>query len=539
MRRSFVAALGTALFLLASAVWAGAPNVPVLNWFPCPGVAPGPECAIAQVPLDYDEPMGAQTYVVLARYPAADPANRIGSVFVNFGGPGISGVNRLLSGFGQTMAFLLQGRFDVVSFDPRGVGYSDPLQCFETEEQRAAYLAGLPSFPYLDEQERHYFEVASGLAPICLERGQPIVSHMSTADVARDMDLLRQAVGDERMTYLGFSYGSYLGNTYANMFPDKVRALVIDGVIDPLIWTIGRQISSDRIAVQAVADEFNRLCDEAAAISPALCPMSGPEGAAATFDSLAEALKGTPILLPDGSLYTYDRLIGDTVGCMYSPEAWPYCAAVVAFLSNAVRGDMDAGRQAAAAREAMMKQLRGDDAVRAYNNGFDASYGVQCADTQHRKPFAAYAALDGWTYKGSIFGPYWWWQSTPCANWPLAEDRYAGPWTARTSAPVLVVGNYFDPATDYAGAVASDKFLKNSRLLSYAGWGHCAFPRANACVVSHVVQYLLDGSLPPKGTVCPANPNPFLPAMSTTSGAGSVSKSRTLTIGLPPIWLER
>ena len=538
MRKSAVAALGTALIALASAVWADAPSVPVLNWFPCPGVAPGPECAIAQVPLDYDEPMSAQTYVVLSKYPAADQANKIGTVFVNFGGPGISGVNVLLSGFGETLAWLLQDRFDVVAFDPRGVGYSAPLQCFETAEARAAYLAGLPSFPYLDEQKRHYFEVLSGLAPICFERGEPIVSHMSTADVARDMDLLRQAVGDKKLTYLGFSYGSYLGNTYANLFPDKVRALVIDGVLNPLIWTIGRQVASDRVAIEAVFDEFLRLCDEAAAINPALCPMSGAQGAAATYYSLAEVLKVTPVLLPDGSLYSYDRLIGDTVGCLYSPEAWPYCSAVVAFLSNAVRGDVGAAQQVADARAAMLGRLRGGEAARAYNNSFDASYAVQCADTDYRRPYAVYAALDGWTLKGSIFGPNWWWGSTPCAKWPLADDRYAGPWTARTSAPVLIVGNYFDPATDYAGAVASDQFLKNSRLLSYAGWGHCAFERSD-CVRSHVISYLLDGSLPPAGTVCPANPSPFLPAMSPTStGEGSGLKSRSLTIGLPPLWLE-
>lgn len=123
----------------------------------------------------------------------------------------------------------------------------------------------------------------------------------------------------------------------------------------------------------------------------------------------------------------------------------------------------------------------------------------------------------GWAAKGSIFGPYWWWLNDPCANWPLSPDRYACPWTARTSAPVLVVGNFSDPATDYAGAQAAAKWLKNARLLSYAGWGHCAFPRFNPCVVNYVVRYLFDGSLPPEGTVCPANPSPFLPASSTAS----------------------
>lgn len=531
MKQLVVSFLGAALLIVASTTGADPPTVPALNWFPC---APGADCAVAQVPLDYDEPQGAQTYVVLARYPAADQANRIGTVFINFGGPGISGVNRLLSGFGQLLAAALQGRFDVVSFDPRGVGLSDPLQCFATEEERAAYLSTVPIFPYRDDQERHFFDVASGLAPVCFGRNLPITSHMSTADVARDLDLLRAAVGDARLTYLGFSYGSFVGNTYANLFPTRIRALVIDGVLDPRLWVIGRQISSDRVATAEVFDEFLRLCDEAAAIHPALCPASGPEGAAATYDALAEALKEVPVLLPNGSLYTYDRLVSDTTFCMYAPEQWPYCAAVIAFLSNAVRGDPAAAQQAASARRAIIERSRaGAGPQGRYANYLDANYGVICADTDYRPPFAYYAALDGWAAKGSVFGPYWWWTNAACARWPLAPDRYAGPWTARTSAPVLIVGNYFDPATDYAGALASDKWLKNSRLLSYAGWGHLAFTR-NACVQWHVANYLLNVALPAEGTVCPANPNPFFPV----AGAGSTGafESMAPTIGVPPMW---
>jgi pimeloyl-ACP methyl ester carboxylesterase len=529
MSRLIASLCGSALLAFVMSANAAAPPVPVLNWNPCS--TDGADCAMAQVPLDYDEPAGATTYIVLARY-AADPATKIGTVFVNFGGPGVSGVARLIgSGFGLTLRALLLGRFDVVAFDPRGVGYSDPIQCFDTEGDRAAFNALQPIFPYFDEQERPYFDAYSSLAARCLGRGQPIALHMSTADAARDLDLLRQAVDDERITYLGFSYGSYLGNTYANMFPDKVRALAIDGVLNPLIWTIGRQISSDRVAAAAVAEEFNRLCDEAAAVNPAYCFMSGPQGAAATYAAVAESLKQTPIVLPGGSLYTYDMLIAQTVGCMYTPEQWPACANFVALLASALQGDGDAATRADATLRGIVDTWRSADAGRAYNNQFDASLGVMCADTQYRNPFAYYAALDGWAAKGSVFGPYWWWFNVSCARWPLSPDRYAGPWTARTSAPVLVIGNYFDPATDYAGAQAAAKWLKNARLLSYAGWGHCAFPRANACVVGHVVRYLLDGSLPPEGTVCPANPSPFLPA---APGSSTVEAAKGLSAaGLP------
>jgi len=529
MTRLIASMCGTGLLALALAAHATTPTVPVLNWNPCS--PDGAVCAAAQVPLDYDDPAGPQTYVVLARYPV-NPATKIGTVFVNFGGPGVSGVTRLIqSGFGLTLRGLLQGKFDVVAFDPRGVGYSDPIQCFDTEGDRTAFRSALPVFPFFDDQERPYFNAYSSLGPRCLGRGQPIALHMSTGDVARDLDLLRQAVGDERITYLGFSYGSYLGNTYANMFPGKVRALVIDGVLNPLIWTIGRQISSDRVATASVADEFNRLCDAAAAINPAYCLMSGPHGAAATYAAVIESLKQTPVVLPDGTLLTYDKLVAQTVGCMYQPELWPACANGIAYLASALRGEVGATEKAAATLRGIVDRWRAADAGRAYNNQFDASLGVLCADTQYRNPFAYYAALDGWAAKGSIFGPYWWWLNVPCANWPLSPDRYAGPWTTRTSAPVLVVGNFFDPATDYAGAQAAAKWLKNARLLSYAGWGHCAFPRFNPCIVNYVVRYLFDGSLPAEGTVCPANPSPFLPASSSVSA--TVRTSGLSAAGLP------
>jgi pimeloyl-ACP methyl ester carboxylesterase len=535
MKKFIHSLLGTAMLAVGLAANASAPPVPVLNWFSC---AVGAQCAVAQVPLDYDEPLGAKTYIVLVKYPATDQANRIGSVFVNFGGPGVSGVNQLLSGFGQGLGFLLQGRFDVVSFDPRGVGLSDPLKCFDTMENRAAYFSTIPQFPYRDDQERHFFEVLSGFAPVCFERNLPIATHMSTADVARDLDLLRQAVGDEKLNYLGFSYGSYLGNTYANLFPDKIRTLVIDGVLNPRLWTIGRQVSEDRIALGEEFAEFLRLCDEAAAIHPAYCPASGPEGAGVRYHAMAEALKITPVVLMDGTLYTYDRLVADTTGCMYVPEdLWPYCAAVINYLSYAVQSVAGASEPLSAATRALAERLGAAAAGRAaYNNQFDASYGTMCADTQYLRPFSAYAALDGWTQKGSFFGPFWWWGNAACADWPLSPDRYSGPWTAHTSAPVLVVGNYYDGVTSYEGAVAATRYLKNARLLSYAGWGHTAFQRSE-CVREYVIGYLLEGSLPPEGTVCPANPNPFLPvAAAAPSVPGRTMDAGRLTIGLPPVW---
>ena len=204
----------------------------------------------------------------------------------------------------------------MVGFDPRGVGASDPLHCFDSEEALFEWLFAVPQFPYASGQYRPFYEHYASLADICLNRGEVIAEHMSTADVVRDLDLLRRAVGDRKLTYLGFSYGSYIGNTYANLFPRNIRALVIDGVLDPRLWSSGWQIKSDRVATQEEFDEFLRLCKEAGP----QCAFSDGRRTAKRWKALARAVEKEPVDLGDGFLYTYDLLIGDATGAMYSPE---------------------------------------------------------------------------------------------------------------------------------------------------------------------------------------------------------------------------
>ncbi len=508
--------------------------VPSLAWEACGDDFPAAECSVATVPLDYDRPRGMTTTLALARIPAPDQESKIGTVFVNPGGPGASGVALVLAGFGEYLSALLGGRFDVVGFDPRGVAASDPLLCFDTAAERDAFVASTPAFPHLREQERPFFLAGRELAERCTsDRGRRIASHMSTADVVRDLDVLRQAVGDRRLTYLGFSYGSYIGNTYANLFPNKVRALVIDGVLDPRLWSSGWQILSDRVATDQVFGEFLRLCDEVGDD----CALHGPDGAAARYEALASALKEAPLEFDDGFVFSYDLLVGLTLTALYAPEYWggpDGYAALFALLADAVLGDVVAAREASELRALLEERVQSPQpASESYDNGLDAFYGNHCADSEYPSTFTGFKATARFAERDSRFGPLWWWNNAPCATWPTSPDRYTGPWTARTSAPVLVVGNYFDPATDYAGAVASDTLLANSRLLSYAGWGHTAFGR-NGCATDYIASYLLDGTLPPTGTVCPANPNPFAPAMSVRSFGGAPF------VGLPPpVWPAR
>jgi pimeloyl-ACP methyl ester carboxylesterase len=483
------------------------------------------------VPLDHDRPAGATTRIALARYRATDEQRRIGSVFVNPGGPGGSGVELVLAGFGELMGTRLGGRFDVVGFDPRGVAGSDPLHCFASERALVRYFTGLPVFPYRARQFRTFFNRYSGLAAECLDDRQRVARHMSTADVARDLDLLRRAVGDRRLTYFGVSYGSYLGTTYANLFPGRVRALAIDGVLDPRLWSAGWQIASDRVATQLEFDEFLRLCDAAGP----QCALRTPAGSALRWERLARTIRRDPLELPGDFVYTYDYLITDAAVAMYAPEVWGGpggAAALFDYLADAaLAGNARAAEEVARLRARLVEQLSLDvEPVREadYPNGWpDAYFGNHCADAQYPRSFPTWLAIDRYARLGSRFGPFWWWGAAGCARWPLSPDRYAGPWRARTSAPVLVVGNYFDGITAYDGAVAADRLLRNSRLLSYAGWGHTAYLRSE-CVTRRVDAYLLRGALPPRGAVCRANPNPFLAAPGRQAAKGA------LLVGLPP-----
>jgi pimeloyl-ACP methyl ester carboxylesterase len=533
IRRLGIVAVAALLAALAGgpavAAGGGGPKVPALDWEPCGEDFPGLECATAEVPLDYDSPRGKKTWIALARMPASDSSNRIGSVFVNPGGPGGSGVGLVLDGFGQFLHDNLDGRFDVVGFDPRGVGGSDPLHCFDSEDDLEAFIVAMPVFPYARDQYRPYYDHFSSLAQLCLSRGERIAEHMSTADVVRDLDLLRRAVGDDNLTYLGFSYGSYLGNTYANLFPRKVRALAIDGVLDPRLWSSGRQIESDRVATQEEFDEFLRLCKEA---GPA-CAFGDGRRTAKRWEKLARTIEEEPVDLGDGFLYTYDFLIGDATLAMYSPEVWggpEGYGAFLDFVADAALGDQSAKARARTVRRGLVQAMSPPKPEPDYDNGYDAYYGNQCADTEYPDSFFEFRAVDRFARAGSRFGPNWWWFNNPCAEWPVAKDRYIGPWTARTSAPVLVVGNFFDGVTDHAGAVATSRLLPNSRLLSYAGWGHTAYVRSD-CTQEYVDAYLVSGALPPVGTVCPANPNPFLDVEEELAAEGSHA------VGLPPAWL--
>jgi pimeloyl-ACP methyl ester carboxylesterase len=524
-RRRIVSVVAAAVMVLSALPRTVLASPSGLRWTPCyADVGPRFQCARAQVPLDYSRPRGATISIALARLPATDPRHRIGSLFLNPGGPGGSGVDYVLGAGPELYTDAVRARFDLVGFDPRGVMRSTPLRCFDTPDQWPVYPP--IAFPVTHAEEQGWIAADRQLDAACRDRGGPIRDHMSTANVARDLDVLRRLVGDKKLSYAGVSYGSYLGVTYANLFPARVRAVVVDGVLDPIAWSTGRgaegflvpfstRVHSDAGA-QVTLQEFFRLCD---AGGPR-CAFSG--GAAARFASLAQRLRQEPVdvTLDDGSTETinYSVLIGFTLGFLYDSAGWPDLAEFLALVEATANGvaplrapavprvPVDGPPRYAPAGVAVPPpRLDGD-----YMNFVESFSGVACADSINPRPYIA------WSINGALadaqsgyFGRRWTWASSTCAEWPGHDaDRYLGPFDRITANPVLVVGNRWDPATRYEGAVIVHNLLPRSALLTVEAWGHTSLFKST-CADQAIARYLIAVQTPPPGATCRQDVMPF------------------------------
>lgn len=526
---------------------AAAASFSTISWGPCYRQSGFPfECGTLQVPLDYNGPSNATISIAVIRLPATDQGQRIGSLFLNPGGPGGSGFDFALFAAPYLYTDEVRAKFDIVGFDPRGIARSTALRCFGTPRQWAPYFTPF-AFPLTPEEEAQREAADRFVTDACAQRGGAIIDHMATANVARDMDRLRAAVGDQQLTYAGYSYGSFLGVTYANLFPDRVRALVVDGVLDPIAWTTGTgdegetvpfttRLRSDQGA-QATLNEFFRLCDEAGAAECAFAPASADR-----FAALAERLKEGPVQIVDpetGEVFelNYSILIAATLSIMHDSFLWPFFAEILADVEAQVPP-----RQLGASLGRLLTNASfiTKRAFPRYPNFIEGFPGVACSDSDNPDSYQV------WSTQGAeaderfgYFGRIWTWASSICATWPGTDtDRYTGPFTTQTANPVLVVGNTFDPATRYEGAVTVAGLLPNSRLLTVHAWGHVSL-FLSQCANNAVASYLLTTVPPSPGTVCEQDFVPFMDAApQLAEQTADTPRARTRGALAPPAFLR-
>jgi pimeloyl-ACP methyl ester carboxylesterase len=497
----------------ASASRPGPPPIPALTWRSCDG---GFQCATARVPLDYRHPRGMTIRIAVIRHLATGSARPIGSLFVNRGGPAAQ-IDGLVTHYGLIPA-ALRARFDIISFDPRGFGHSTAVRCFPTTAAENSFFAGLPGgFPVGAGQQSAWEQTFARFGALCAQRNGRLLDHDSTADVARDMDLLRQAVGDPALNYLGLSYGTGLGATYANLFPDRVGRLVLDGNLDPVAWTHGNgglptdmRLGSD-LASAATLKAFLDLCGKAPA---AACAFSAGTAAAtrAKFSTLLDRLREHPVIIGNPpQAYTYASAVASVP--LGDVAAWPGGARLLQRLWTASA----AGQRTSAATQGpgpLANGLAGTAAApSAVYTGREQQLAVFCSDSPNPQDPRAYAAAAQLAYERSgVVGPEnAWFSDEQCAGWPSAasQDRYAGPWNRPTASPILLIGNTGDPRTSYQDSVAMSHDLARARLLTVDGYGHTEFDNPSTCAINHEVRYFLAGTLPPAGTICRPDEAPF------------------------------
>ena len=489
---------------------------PALDWAACAVTdKPGFDCARAQVPLDHAKPGGAAITLSVIRHKATDPARRIGALFFNPGGPGGLGTADL-PGWIDLFSETMRARFDLISWDPRGIGDSTAVQCFANSGDEARFFDGVPqnAFPVGASEKLAWIKRFETYGRLCLRRNGALLSHTSTADTARDMDLLRRAAGETVVNYLGTSYGTFLGAVYANLFPSRVRAMILDGNLSPTLYTDGgnpRAVLSSALRFgsdEGIAESLDAFLDQCGMAGPARCAFSTGDamGTHAKFDALLQRLKDAPVAV-GGVTITYALLLKAMEGRLFTTRAvtedfkgWAGAGALLDAVDKAPAADATTAAQDAPAP---------GEAVKYVSNW--QSLTVECGDSPNPRPAGRFLALDRHAY--AAYGPIGvvdLWLDEPCSTWPVtAADQYVGPWNRPTPNAVLLIGNTHDPSTPYRNSVRLSRELAAARLLTVEGYGHTVFQNPSACASAAEVAYLVDATLPAEGTVCQQDKTPF------------------------------
>jgi pimeloyl-ACP methyl ester carboxylesterase len=481
-----------------------------LNWGTCAdpdAAAAGWECATFKAPKDYSNPDAGHVKIAVTRLPAQDQGHRVGGLFVNPGGPGASAVD-FAQRHGDDLWTAFEDRFDIVAFDPRGTGASSPIDCKVNQETDGIYSAPFTTPENVDVKA--LFAKDRAYVKRCVDLNKGILPYASTANAARDMDGIREAMGDKKLNYLGFSYGTFIGATYSSLFPDNYRAMVLDGPIDA-----NQYINKPQASLREQTAGFERALGrffQACAFYQSFCQFGGDDPWAA-YDALIDQANMLAIpadgFTEDPRPVNGDAIINATIILLYNKGDWSLLAQA---LSQASAGDATLLRLLADA-------AWGNNLDGTFDPGSDRYFTIGAIEQKYPADLQMY--LDAGDNSWGMFDHFYFNSGYVEVNyglWPIHDEgAYYGPFTASKSAPtVLEVATTYDPATPYRGAKRLATQLGNVRFLTMVGDGHTAFGGNSVCIDDYVVAYVQTLALPPKGASCNQEV-PFVPAPAAAS----------------------
>ncbi|WP_396657634.1 alpha/beta hydrolase [Microbacterium oxydans] len=453
-----------------------------LTWTEC-GV--GFDCTDVTAPLDWEDPGKGEITLSVVRHRAE--GTPVGSLLTNPGGPGASGVDLILNSLDFAVGADLIENFDVIGFDPRGVGDSTAVTCYDAP-QMDDYLYGIPSAARgTAEWEAELLDSHKKFADACDANSGGILPYITTVNAARDMDLIRALLGDKQLNYLGYSYGTFLGATYAKLYPEKAGRLVLDGAIDPAVP--GLEVG----ATQALGFESALRAYMQDCLDSGECPFNGSvDEAMADLGALLASVDSTPLKSGDGRMLGADSLMTAIIAALYSQDSWGYLTQA---LDEALQGDPTSALFLADfynGRENGAYTDNSTEAFRAYN----------CMDYPVEDDPAAEAATNAKIAEGApTIAPYWAGPDS-CSVWPYPPTGTRGEIKAEGAGPILVIGTTNDPATPYEWSESLANQLEEGVLITRVGEGHTGYNKGNACVDDAVEAFLLDDVVPEDGLRC-------------------------------------